>query len=144
MKYTELKSKHEAEINDFPIAFAFTQRQLEEGLSILGITKAEALGTGAGGFIRKTDKVAFLDLFKRHETEREQALQDDEFLLDAIEYELGNHEYCITGDPEPALAVVGVSLENERVSQLFHIARKNYLTNYYEWEAQQERAGLRN
>ena len=57
------------------------------------------------------------------------AMLDDNFLIDAIEYELGNHEYCITHDPEQTLNALGIDLENndERVVGCFEIAKKNYL-----------------
>ena len=128
MEYMKLRNKQAKELDAFPIAFAFNQRQLNEGLAKLGISMSEALHVPGGGLIRKTDKQALLDLFKRHEQESEAALQNDNFLLDAIEYELANHEFCITGDPEPALSAVGVSLADERIVRLFQIAKRNYIT----------------
>lgn len=133
MTYQELKKKHRAELDAFPIAFAFTDKQLAEGLAKLGIDATEAVRIPGGGFIRKTDKQALLDLLDRHKREREQALQDDAFVLEAIEYELSNHEFCITYDPEPALSEVGVSLEDERVQQLYDTAKEKYLATCIAW-----------
>lgn len=137
MNYLELKSKQQSEIDDFPMAFAFNQKQLDEGLEKLGITASEAIRIPGGGFIRKTDRQSFMDMFSRHAQENDEALKEDDFLVDALEYELGNHEFCITHDPEPALSAVGVTLTNERVQRLLEIAKKLYLTAYYEWESQQ-------
>ena len=126
MKYAELKSKQRKEFNEFPIGFAFSKKQLDESLAELGATKEEVIGVGAGGFIRKTDKKAFIDLAERHDNEMEGAMQDDDFLMDAIEYELANHEFCITYDPGPALSALGLSLKDERVESLYQKARKSY------------------
>ena len=131
MNYHELKEKHRKELDAFPMAFAFSQDQLREGLEKLGVEKTNVISIGGGGFIRKTDKQAFLDLFDRHAQERDEALKDDEFVLEAIRYELVNHEYCISYDPEPALRAVGVSLDDTRVSRLFAIAKKKYWADYY-------------
>ena len=126
MKYTELKAKHREEWNAFPIAFAFNKEQLSEGLRKLGVTKEEVVGVQGGGFIRKTDEQKFFDLFLRQFEETEKHTLDDTFLLDAIKYELANHEFCVTYDPIPALDAIGVSLDDERVKNLYSIALKHY------------------
>lgn len=134
MNYLELKAKHEAELNAFPMAFAFNKAQLETGLAKLNITRAEASPIPGGGFIRKSDKQAFLSLLDKHRAERDQALKNDDFVIEAIEYELSNHEFCITHNPQPALSAVGVSLSGDslsgdRIPRLYEIARKRYLAN---------------
>lgn len=136
MKYTELSARQQKEVDAFPMQFAFSDKQLQDGLERLGATKDDVVGIGGGGFIRKSDSDAFFELFKRHTLEMAEALRDDDFMLDAIEYELGNHEYCITYDPEPALSAVGVSLDDERVAKLFPVAKKNYLEACREYERQ--------
>lgn len=42
-EYLELKKKHQKEFEDFPIAYAFNDKQLEEALSKLNATKEEVV-----------------------------------------------------------------------------------------------------
>ena len=39
--YLQLKERHEKEMNDFPIAYAFDSKQLEEALEKLGATRED-------------------------------------------------------------------------------------------------------
>lgn len=127
--YNALKTKHGEEVNNFPMSFAFSNEQFATGLKKLGATREDVVSIGGGGFIRKTDKDAFLALFKRHTEEMEAAMLDDDFLTDAIRYELGNHEYCITGDETDTLETLGVVLDDERKVDCFNKARTDYLSN---------------
>ena len=86
MTYTELKQKHREEFESFPIIFAFSNSQLEEGLKQLNCTKEDLRATGAGGFIRKEDTQALKNLIDRHATETTEAFKDDSFLTSAIKY----------------------------------------------------------
>lgn len=131
MKYTEMKAIHRAEWDAFPIEFAFNTMQFEDGLKRLGVTKEGIRSTAGAGFIRETDVDDYFGLCIRQRKERQAALKDDEFLLEAMEYELANHEYCVTQDPGPALDAVGVSLDDERVRNLYRIARAKYNKKYY-------------
>ena len=134
MKYTELKAKHSAEVNNFPMAFSFSDDQLVKALKKLNVKRenmeAELMGLDGGGMIRKTDVEAFDNMFARHRTERAEAFKDDEFLINAINYELGNHEFMITYDPQPTIDALGIDIKDERVLKCFCIARKKYL----EWQ----------
>lgn len=131
--YVELKERHEKEMNEFPFGFAFSNEQFKEMMEKWGLTEKDTdkiLSIGMGGFIRKTDKEAMHDLFKRHKEEKEKGYENDQFLQDAIEYELGNHEYIVTYDIEPTLSALGFSLdilEDERFNNILKIAEKNYI-----------------
>ena len=127
MKYTELKTSHQKELNAFPMAFAFSNEQFKKGLEKLGVEKEDILSIAGGGFIRKSDDKAFSALFIRHDTAMIEAFKDDAFLTDAIRYELGNHEFCITYNPDDALDALGLSLDDERTAECFKAARKQYL-----------------
>ena len=123
MKYVELKEKHSREIDGFPVFFAFSNQQLEEGLEKLAVTKENICSIGSGGFVAKNKRADFDAMFSRWEKESKDALKDDAFLADAIIYELNNHEYGYTMDPEPALDAIGVSLDDERVNKIFNSVR---------------------
>ena len=114
MRYYTLKERQQEEVNNFPMMFAFSKKQLEQGCEKLGVKDAESelYSIGAGGFIRRDDSKEFDALVNRLSDEMEEALKDYDFLKDALRYELDNHEYCITMDPERALNALGFTLED--------------------------------
>jgi len=133
MNYVELKEKHAKEFGELPIFFAFNSKQFQEGLNKLGALKEDGIQhIGGGGFMNKKDIPLLSELLARHEEESTAAMKDDTFMLNAIEYELGNHEYIITYDDEETLSVLGLSLADPRVNRLFIEARRKYLNFFCE------------
>ena len=81
MTYNEMKKKHQTEVNEFPKFAAFNEKQFAEGMQSLGLDPSEKekiLSVGAGMFIRKTDRDAFVDMFKRQRAEIKQACAADQ------------------------------------------------------------------
>lgn len=124
--YAELKQRQQAEVNAFPIAFAFGAQQFEEGMKKLGLTPSErekVVGIGGGGFIRKDDRETLMEMFRQHKRQRKIAAAADKtgngYLLEMFRYELANHEYGYTRDAEPALEALGLTeqeiVEDERL-----------------------------
>lgn len=118
-KYRALKDKQQKEVNDFPMFFAFNQKQFEEGMAKLGLSpddtdKIYKLGN-TGGFYRKSDSEALMEMFLRHSKEMAEAIKADKtgegFIYDMFNYELGNHEYGYTWDPEPTLIACNMTME---------------------------------
>jgi len=128
MKYSEFTKKRQEELSLFPMKFAFNQEQFGKVLQFFGMTEDEAkeklCKTSSGGFIRKSDKQALKDLYTKLEQEKTKALEDDSFMIEAIKYELMNHEYCVTEDPYDALNALGLDAEDERVSKCLQIAKQ--------------------
>lgn len=113
-KYTSLKSKHQKEIDAFPFGFAFNQTQFNEMMEKWGLTPDDTdkiYKLGGGGYVRKTDSDAMHEMFERHATEHETAMQDDEYLYQMFYYELANHEYSYTGDLDETLEALGLTME---------------------------------
>ena len=130
-KYTELKDKHSKMVNEFPMAFAFSDKQFEEAKDKLGVkSNDELLSIPSGGMIRKTDREAYTSLFRTINQEDNEAEKDDEYLYQGFLYELGNHEYCYTGDPEQTLDCFGLTIDevnsDERLKRIFKKARDKY------------------
>lgn len=124
MKYTDIKKQQQNEIDNFPMFFAFNNKQFDEGMQKLGVAdKNELCSTPYGGFIRKKDKDNLRALLLRQREERESRLKDREFLIDALVYELNNHEFCYTQDPENALEALGISLDNKLHNECYQIAK---------------------
>lgn len=116
--YLELKNKHQKEINNFPIGFAFSEEQFNEmminkfGLSPEDTDKIYDLG--GGGYVRKIDANALYEILERHAKEREIARTEnkDDYLYHMFDYELANHEYNYTGDVTDTLDVLGLTMED--------------------------------
>lgn len=137
--YVQLKNKKQEEFNAFPMAFAFSDEQLKEGLDKLGITKDEAVGIGAGGFIRKSDLEDFKAMVKRWQDAEAEAIANDKtgegLIKDMFVYELDNHEYSYTGDATAAMATLGLTYgkikSNKALSRGFELARKEVMARDY-------------
>ena len=119
-KYCTMKDRHQAEIDAFPMFFAFSTEQFTEGMKKLELRpdetdKIRKVGT-TGGFIRKTDDDAFCKMLERHEQERDDAIGSDEtgegFIFDMFSYELANHEYNYTYDTEDTLDALGITQQD--------------------------------
>lgn len=111
--YSELKKRHQAEINDFPLGFAFSQQQLEESMEKLGAKyKSELRSIGAGGFVHVDIAADFVALMDRQTKEMEEAILSDRtgdgFIYDMFLYELANHEYGYTREIEDTLDALGL------------------------------------
>lgn len=96
-EYLDLKKKHEKELSDFPIAYAFNDEQLQQALEKLGATKEECVTVfGNGDIVRREDAKPFIKMLERHTKEIKDKLKDDvEFAEAAFLYEMDNHEYAI-------------------------------------------------
>lgn len=137
-QYSALKQKHEKEVNEFPMVFAFDNNQFNEAMEKLGFSAntrdyvGNVVSIGGGGFIKKTDSVALHELLDKHENERVAAIESDEtgdgFIYDMFYYELCNHEFCITWDVTDTLNALGMSIEDinadEKLKQSLNKAKK--------------------
>ena len=113
-KYTELKAKHQAEVNAFPFGFAFNQSQFDEMMKKWGLKPTdirEILTLGGGSYVRRDDVKAMHEMFARHEAEWNIAIQDEEFMFEMFNYELANHEYSYTGDLTDTLEALGLTMD---------------------------------
>lgn len=131
--YMQLKSRQQKEVGNFPMFFAFSNKQFDEGMEKLGLNpkdtdKIYKLGN-TGGFYKKSDAPKLREMFDRHDKEMSEAMKSDEFVLEMFEYELANHEFCITYDYEPTLNALGLTFEelDERMLGLLKQARDEYL-----------------
>lgn len=111
MNYQELKLKHSKEMDGFEgIFFAFNNEQFKEGMEKVGLKEDETpkiCRLVAGGFILKSRIAAFDEMMTRQNKERQDLRKERKATLDALVYELQNHEFCITHDPQDALDALG-------------------------------------
>lgn len=113
MTYRELKDRQQKEIDSFPMMWAFSEKQLKEGMEKLGVKdKGELKAIAPSGFVRKTDYKALWDLIHRHQQELKDEIEADKtgegFIYDMFYTELANHEYSYTGDPTEALRACSI------------------------------------
>ena len=118
--YRELRERQQQEMNAMPLGFAFSNKQFEEMMQKWGLDPEKdsdkLVRIPAGGFIQKKDAQALTDLVQRHDRELQTAIEMDltgeEFIYDMFLYELDNHEYGYTGDPEDAFTALGITYED--------------------------------
>ena len=114
-QYKALKDLRQKEFNEFPMMFAFTEKSFYEGMEKLGLKPDEKdqllLLGNTGGYIRKSDKRAFLEMCARHDQALADAIAADPdgsgFIYEMFLYELRNHEYGYTYDTADTLASLG-------------------------------------
>lgn len=96
-EYLDFKKQQEKEFAEFPIAYAFNEKQLEEALEKLGATKGECVTVfGHGDIVKKENAKALIELLERHTKELQEKLAEDpDFAEAAFLYEMDNHEYAI-------------------------------------------------
>ncbi|OEK59120.1 MULTISPECIES: DUF7659 family protein [Staphylococcaceae] len=112
--YLELKKRHKADIDNFPMFFAFSNEQLEEGKTKIGCESNEELvSIGAGGYIKKQDKQDFIDMMKQQEKEHfNNMLESDNkanYVYGMVQYELANHEFAYTYERADAIEACGIT-----------------------------------
>ena len=116
--YTEMKERHQSEVNALPLAFAFSHDRYLERLAAWNITEEEAkagaiVGIGNGGFIRASDRDLVISTFERIADEEAAAIAADQdgtgYIYQMFLYELNNHEYSYTGDIDDTLDALNIS-----------------------------------
>lgn len=115
-QYQELRARQQAELNAFPLIFAFSDKQFEEGMHKFGLTikdTCQMCSIGAGGYCRKSDAPKLNEMFRRHRKELWDAIKGDAtgqgFIQDMFLCELNNHEYSYTGEVDEALDALGIT-----------------------------------
>tara|TARA_R110000824_G_scaffold101570_1_gene241241 strand:- start:452 stop:844 length:393 start_codon:yes stop_codon:yes gene_type:complete len=109
--YQELKIRQQNELNAFEhIFFAFSNKQFEEGLKRLDTGTKGIFSLGGGGYVLKSHAKDLDALFTRHQQELKEHRKNRKNLLEALVYELRNHEFCITCNVTDALEALGLAL----------------------------------
>ena len=138
--YLELQKKHQKEISEFPIAYAFSKEQLEEALIKLGVKSTDecVIMTGHGDIVKREDAPKFRAMLKRHTQEvRDLLLNNEDDAEAAFLYEMDNHEYAINWDgDDEVLAVFALDyddLEKMNLEGAYRRARNKHMKNASEW-----------
>ena len=137
MNYIKLKEKHQKEINEFPFGFAFSNEQFETMMNKFGLEKDDLksiYSLGAGCYIKKSDSNAMEEMFTRQQKEKQEQIDKDKdgtgFIYQMFEYELANHEYCITHDLTETFEALNLTKEevnkNKNLLKGLHKALQKY------------------
>lgn len=137
--YLNLLKKHQEEVSNFPIAYAFNEKQLEDALDYLGATKDECVSVfGHGDIVKKKDAPRFVKMLKNHRQELKDALKDEAFAEGAFLYEMDNHEYAINWDgDEEVLRCFGLDydeLVEMGLENAYRRARNKHMENARKWD----------
>ena len=138
--YLKLLEIQREELNNFPIIYAFDEKQLEEGLKKLGATKEECVTIfNHGDIVKKEDADAFVNMLKRHTREvQDLLLSDTNVAEEAFLYEMDNHEYAInwSGD-EDVLSCFGIDIDDlveMGLKTAYMNARRRHMDHAREWD----------
>lgn len=133
MNYKQLKDKHSKQVTDFKgLFFAFSEEQLNEGLNRINAKIEEICSIGAGGYILKSKRKDFDDLFKSFEKEIKEFKKSEKNLVNSIIYELGNHEYCITHDETDTIEALNLDINDSFTANCLKKAIKKYWAQFEE------------
>lgn len=114
--YQEIKARHQADVNAFPMGAAFSNEQLAQMMQKFGLPNdktgyAQIVSLGAGCFIMRKDIPAWKEMNERHEREMKEFRKSREELTEALRYEFRNHECQFSHDTDNAVRAVGLSPE---------------------------------
>lgn len=138
-EYLDLKKRHEQEVSNFPVAYAFNEQQLKEALEKLGATKEECVTVfGHGDIVKRSDAKAFIAMLENHVDEIKRKLREDvEFAEAAFLYEMDNHEYAINWSAdEDVLDCFCINWEficKYGLQMAYDGARNKHMKNAEEW-----------
>lgn len=138
-EYLELQKRHQKELEEFPIAYAFNDKQLEEALEKLGATKEECVSVfGHGDIVKRKDVKRLVAMLESQRDELiRRILDDDKFAEAAFLYEMDNHEYAInlSGD-EDVMECFGLTfakINKWGLQGAYRRAREQHMKNAEKW-----------
>ncbi len=119
--YTEMMERQQQKVNNFPLGFAFGNKQFEDMMAKWGLDAkkdsdlAQVASIFSGAYILKKDFPAYKNMCRRHHEEMAAAIEADKtgegFIYEMFLYELDNHEFGYTGDTTDALDALGYTAE---------------------------------
>lgn len=137
-EYLDLKQRHQKEVEDFPIAYAFNAKQLKEAIAKLGATKEEVTTLGYGTVIKRTDISAFEELLEDHRHELKMAMKDKDFAYAAFLYEMDNHKYAINWDGDADVLscfnLIYAELDELDLEEVYQRAARQHMKHARDWE----------
>ena len=135
-KYKQLRDQLQKQYDALPIKYAFSEMQFKNMLKQFETEaggRVRLLYIGQGAYIQVQDEKLIDDFLERSDRELSEAMKDDDFLYDAFNYELANHEFAYTDDISDALDALGLSWEqikdDKRIMRILKKACENQYDN---------------
>jgi hypothetical protein len=138
-EYLDFKKKQQKEFEDFPIAYAFNDKQLEEALVKLGATKEECVSVfGHGDIVKRENAKPLITMLDNQTKELHKKLREDvEFAKAAFLYEMDNHEYAINWSAdEDVLECFSINwdfIRKHGLQMAYDQARREHMKHAEEW-----------
>lgn len=115
-EYVVLKDKQQQEFDNFPLYWAFGEKQYKDLLEKLNLTEEQArteiVSGPVGCLMLKSDVPKFEEMLEKHTNELQEAITNDKngigFIKDMFCSELYNHEYLYTRDLTQTLMSLGL------------------------------------
>lgn len=105
-RYADLKLRQQQEFDAFPMIFAFSDKQLAEGMDSLGLAPTDTdkiYKAPGGGFYRKEDSPRLKEMMDRFDRELQSAISGDE-TSDGFVYEMFFMNLAITSTAIPTIS----------------------------------------
>lgn len=97
--YKERKNACQSNLDGVKIIRAFSKEQLEENAYYKeAVANGEKLYSFLGWLITKPEYEKYKENEKKEKEEREELTKSEDFVVDAMKYELNNHEFCYDRD----------------------------------------------
>lgn len=120
----EREQKQSKLMREVRLFWAFSDKQLEEGIKQINLQQGEKLvSIGAGGYLPKGNVDTFINGMEQIRKEYKAAIKSNKLKQKLIAYQLSNHECYYTGDITPALDSLGSEFTREEVIAVY---RKNF------------------
>lgn len=138
-EYLEMQKRHQKELEEFPIAYAFNDKQLEEALEKLGATKEECVTVfGHGDIVKRENANKLVKLLENQREEMLQRIKDDPIFAEAaFLYEMDNHEYAINWDgDDDVLGCFGITFEHINqwgLQYAWSMAKRKHMEHAEKW-----------
>jgi len=129
--YQEIKNNHQKAVNDLltkhKVFFAFSEKQLIEGMEKIGITdRKELTSIFGGGLLPKSEVKAFLDNMTAVDKQYKKELREArEAKNEAILYELHNHECFYTGEIDEVIKLFDGVFTPFEIKEVFNTNKAN-------------------
>jgi len=150
--YKQLKERQQQEVNNFPLSFAFGDKQFVEMMAGWGLDAkkdsdlAQVAPLFGGAYILKKAVPAYKDMNRRHQEELAAAIKADEtgegFIYQMFLQELKNYEFGYTGDTSDTLESLGYTAEevakDPRLKRGIEKAINEIHRSEEEWENNEE------
>ena len=131
MKYEEYLKRRNEKFNKLPMRFAFNKEQLEEVKKELNASLENKLTyLGSGTFILSKDVHLLEECEESVEKEFKEEMKNYDFVLEAFNYELANHEFGVTYDINESLESLGLTLEEVNKNETYKKALRTALEKY--------------